>query len=102
MVEGYKPQDFSFFHRGGKISTTAQICRFSVKCLENLEKMCNFAACLINQAAMDKIKITREEAIRRWNLAKETKRRMVEKLEALSRESYKEKTGEYPVGVEVW
>ena len=22
MVEGYKPQDFSFFHRGGKISTT--------------------------------------------------------------------------------
>ena len=22
MVKGYKPQDFSFFHRGGKISTT--------------------------------------------------------------------------------
>ena len=22
MVEGYKPQDFSFFHRGGKISAT--------------------------------------------------------------------------------
>ena len=22
MVEGYKPQDFSFFHRGWKISTT--------------------------------------------------------------------------------
>ena len=64
--------------------------------------MCNFAACLINQAAMDKMKITREEAIRRWNLAKETKRRMVEKLEALARESYKEQTGEYPVGVEVW
>ena len=51
---------------------------------------------------MDKMKITREEALRRWNTALETKRRMVEKLEALSRESYKEKTGEYPVGVEVW
>ena len=24
MVEGYKPQDFSFFHRGGKISTTIE------------------------------------------------------------------------------
>ena len=46
--------------------------------------------------------LTREEAKRRWNLAKETKRRMVEKLEALARESYKEQTGEYPVGVEVW
>lgn len=51
---------------------------------------------------MDKIKITREEALRRWNLAKETKRRMVERLEVLARESYKEQTGEYPVGVEVW
>ena len=52
--------------------------------------------------AMDNIKITREEAKRRWNTAKETKRRMVERLETLARESYKEQTGEYPVGVEVW
>lgn len=37
---------------------------------------------------MDKIKITREEALRRWNSAKETKRRMVERLEVLARESY--------------
>ena len=51
---------------------------------------------------MDKIKITREEALRRWKSAKETKRRMVARLEALSRESYKEQTGEYPMGVEVW
>ena len=29
-----------------------------------------------------------EEALRRWNLAKETKRRMVERLEVLARESY--------------
>ena len=49
---------------------------------------------------MDKIKITREEALRRWNSAKETKRRMVERLEALARESYKDQTGEYPVEVE--
>ena len=33
-----------------------------------------------------------EEALRRWNSAKETKRRMVERLEALARESYKEQT----------
>ena len=52
--------------------------------------------------AMDKIKITREEALRRWNSAKETKRRMVERLEVLARESYKDQTGEYPVEVEVW
>ena len=51
---------------------------------------------------MDKIKITREEALRRWNSALETKRRMAERLEMLARESYKEQTGEYPVGVEVW
>ena len=51
---------------------------------------------------MDKIKITREEALRRWNSAKETKRRMIERLEALARESYKDQTGEYPVEVEVW
>ena len=37
---------------------------------------------------MDKIKITREEVLRRWNSAKETKRRMVERLEVLARESY--------------
>ena len=48
---------------------------------------------------MDKIKITREEALRRWNSAKETKRRMVERLEVLARESYKDQTGEYPVEV---
>ena len=51
---------------------------------------------------MDKLKITREDALRRWKSAKETKRRMVAKLETLSRESYKEQTGEYPMGVEVW
>ena len=51
---------------------------------------------------MDKIKMTREEALRRWNTALETKHRMVERLERLARESYKEQTGEYPVGVEVW
>ena len=51
---------------------------------------------------MDKIKITRKEALRHWKSAKETKRRMVARLEALSRESYKEQTGEYPAEVEVW
>ena len=36
---------------------------------------------------MNTTKITREEALRRWNASKETKRRMVEKLETLVRNS---------------
>ena len=32
---------------------------------------------------MNTTKITREEALRRWNASKETKRKMVEKLETL-------------------
>ena len=33
---------------------------------------------------MNTTKLTREEALRRWNASKETKRKMVEKLENLS------------------
>lgn len=33
---------------------------------------------------MNITKLTREEALRRWNASKETKRKMVEKLETLS------------------
>jgi len=47
-------------------------------------------------------KMTREEALKRWNAAKATKRKMMDKLEKLARESYKERTGEYPISVEVW
>lgn len=47
-------------------------------------------------------KMTREEALKRWNAAKATKRKMMDKLETLVRESYKERTGEYPISVEVW
>ena len=70
--------------------------------LEISKLVCNFVANKNIDTAMDNIKITREEAKRRWSTAKETKRRMVERLENLARESYKEQTGEYPVGVEVW
>ena len=34
---------------------------------------------------MNTTKLTREEALRRWNASKETKRKMVEKLETLVR-----------------
>ena len=34
---------------------------------------------------MDTTKLTREEALRRWNASKENKRKMVEKLENLVR-----------------
>ena len=36
---------------------------------------------------MNTTKLTREEALRRWNASQETKRKMVEKLETLARNS---------------
>ena len=47
---------------------------------------------------MDKIKLTREEALRRWKASKETKRKMVEKLENLVRNSCLERTDKEPNG----
>ena len=51
---------------------------------------------------MDTTKLTREEALRRWNASKENKRQMVEKLENMVRKSCLERTGKEPIGVEVW
>ena len=42
---------------------------------------------------MDTTKLTREEALRRWNASKETKRKMVEKLDSLIRNCCLERTG---------
>ena len=39
---------------------------------------------------MNTTKLTREEALRRWNASKETKRKMVEKLENLSQGTIKD------------
>ncbi len=36
---------------------------------------------------MNTTRLTREEALRRWNASKETKRKMAEKLETLARNS---------------
>ena len=51
---------------------------------------------------MNTTQLTREEALRRWNASKETKRKMVEKLEILVRNSCLERTGKEPIGIEVW
>lgn len=51
---------------------------------------------------MDTTKLTREEALHRWNASKETKRKMVEKLETLVRNSCLERTGKEPIEIEVW
>ena len=51
---------------------------------------------------MGTLKITREEAILRWKASRETKRKMVEKLERLVRDSCLERTGKQPAGVEIW
>lgn len=52
--------------------------------------------------AMETKKVTREEAIRRWNAAKEGKRNLMAKLETLVRKSYKERTGKEPLIIETW
>lgn len=41
-------------------------------------------------------KLTQEEAIRRWNLAKATKKAMVEKMRKALYDDYKSRTGEEP------
>ena len=51
---------------------------------------------------MGTLKMTREEAVLRWKASRETKRKMVEKLERLVRDSCMERTGKQPLGVEVW
>ena len=51
---------------------------------------------------MNTTKLTREEALLRWNASKETKRKMVEKLETLVRKSCLERTGKEPIGIEIW
>ena len=50
----------------------------------------------------EQTKLTREEALRRWNASKETKRRLMAKLEGLVRDKYQEKTGKEPLMVESW
>ena len=42
---------------------------------------------------MNTTKLTREEALRRWSASKKTKRKMVEKLDTLIRNSCLERTG---------
>ena len=42
---------------------------------------------------MNTTKLTREETLRRWSTSKETKRKMVEKLDTLVRNSCLERTG---------
>lgn len=42
-------------------------------------------------------KITKAEALRRWNSAKEQKKAMVEKMRKMLYEDYKARTGEDPI-----
>ena len=42
-------------------------------------------------------KITKAEALRRWNSAKEQKKTMVEKMRKMLYEDYKARTGEDPI-----
>ena len=47
------------------------------------------------------VKLTREEALRRWNAALATKRAAVEKMQKMLYEDYKLRTGEEPLGFNV-
>lgn len=51
---------------------------------------------------MNTTMLTREEALRRWKASKEIRRKMLEKLENLVRNSCLERTGKELNGVEVW
>lgn len=42
-------------------------------------------------------KITKAEALRRWNSAKEQKKAMIEKMRKMLYEDYKARTGEDPI-----
>ena len=46
---------------------------------------------------MDENKMTREEILKRWSTAKETKRLMVEKMKKMLYEDYKLRIGEEPL-----
>lgn len=46
-------------------------------------------------------KLTREEALKRWNAAKASKKAMVEKMQKVLYEDYKERTGEEPLNFNV-
>lgn len=51
---------------------------------------------------MNTTQLTREEAVKRWKASKQTKQKMVEKLERLVRNSCMERKGEEPIEVEIW
>lgn len=55
-----------------------------------------------NKIDMEGMKLTREEALRRWNASKELKRKMSEKLEHLVRERCKDLTDNNSISVEIW
>lgn len=62
----------------------------------------NFANRYYNSMGMTTKKITREEALKRWNAAKATKKAMVEKMQKALFEEYKARTGEEPLQFNVW
>ena len=61
-----------------------------------------YNAIMLEDFCMDKKKLTREEALRRWTASKELKRKMSAKLERLVRESCKGRDDNGTVSVEVW
>lgn len=67
---------------------------FSPKSLQKQAESTNFAN---KKETMEKFNITHEEAVRRWNAAKEHKRQMVAKMEAALREDYIARTGKQPI-----
>ena len=51
----------------------------------------------IGERSMATAKLTREEALRRWDSAKATKKAMVEKMQRVLYADYKARTGEEPL-----
>ncbi|MCD8386118.1 MAG: protein tyrosine phosphatase [Bacteroidales bacterium] len=50
----------------------------------------------------EKNKMTKEEALRRWESSKRKKQEHVEAIIKYMTDAYHKRTGKYPSGVEVW
>lgn len=85
-----------------RIHTKFSLYNFSTENLLVSEKKRSFAIYYIKETSMATKKMTREEAIKRWNAAKATKKEMVEKMRKALYEEYKSRTGEEPLQFNVW
>lgn len=70
--------------------------------LEDVSYICNVNTFINHRDMETKKTITREEAVKRWKLAKQQKKACVERIIANMTEKYVRTTGKQPKGFTVW